>query len=99
MNDARLTMRLPSEYLSFARAYAREREMTLTDLVVGYFKRLRESLSIKSQLPPSVSEMVGIIPASDRDHMDEYHGPKKSQRVSPTRRSMGTTLPSGERNS
>ena len=42
MNDARLTMRLSSEYLSFARAYAREREMTLTDLVVGYFKRLRE---------------------------------------------------------
>ena len=26
-------------------------------------------------------------------------GPKKSQRVSPARRSMGTTLPSGERNS
>lgn len=73
MNDARLTMRLPGEYLSFARDYAREREMTLTDLVVGYFRRLKEPLSIKSQLPPSVGEMVGIIPASDRDCTDEYH--------------------------
>ena len=73
MNDARLTMRLPSEYLAFARNYAREREMTLTDLVVGYFKRLRESLSVKSQLPPSVSEMVGIIPSSDSDPVGEYH--------------------------
>ena len=73
MNDARLTMRLPGEYLAFARDYAREREMTLTDLVVGYFKQLRESLSVKEQLPPSVSKMVGIIPSSDGDPMDEYH--------------------------
>ena len=44
-----------------------------TDLVVGYFKRLRESLSVKNQLPPSVSEMVGIIPSSDSDPVGEYH--------------------------
>lgn len=73
MNDARLTMRLPSEYLSFARQYAREREMSLTDLVVGYFKRLKESLEVRDQLPPSVSEMVGIIPSGEDDAIDEYH--------------------------
>ena len=73
MNDARLTMRLPGEYLSFARDYAREREMTLTDLVIGYFKRLKESMSDKSQLPPSVSEMVGIIPSGKEDPIEEYH--------------------------
>ena len=73
MNDARLTMRLPGEYLTFARNYAREREMTLTDLVVGYFKRLKESLSVKNQLPPSVSDMVGIIPSDKDNPIDEYH--------------------------
>ncbi len=73
MNDARLTMRLPSEYLSFARQYASEREMSLTDLVVGYFKRLKESLEVRDQLPPSVSEMVGIIPSGKDDAIDEYH--------------------------
>lgn len=73
MNDARLTMRLPSEYLAFARQYASEREMTLTDLVVGYFKRLKESLAVRDQLPPSVSEMVGIIPSGKDDAADEYH--------------------------
>ena len=61
------------EYLTFARNYAREREMTLTDLVVGYFKRLKESLSVKNQLPPSVSEMVGIIPSDKDNPIDEYH--------------------------
>ena len=40
MNDARMTLRLPREYLEFARNYASEREMTLTDLVIGYFKKL-----------------------------------------------------------
>ena len=42
MNDARMTLRLPGEYLEFARNYASEREMTLTDLVIGYFKKLKE---------------------------------------------------------
>ena len=73
MNDARLTMRLPSEYLSFAREYAREREMTLTDLVVGYFKRLKESMAVREQLPSSVREMIGIIPSEKDDAIDEYH--------------------------
>ena len=38
MNDARMTLRLPGEYLEFAKNYASEREMTLTDLVIGYFR-------------------------------------------------------------
>ena len=73
MNDARLTMRLPGEYLLFAREYARKREMTLTDLVVGYFRSLRESLSTTDKLPPSVRDMVGIIPSGNREVADEYH--------------------------
>ena len=32
--------------------------MTLTDLVVGYFKRLKESLSEADQLPCSVRDML-----------------------------------------
>jgi hypothetical protein len=73
MNDARLTMRLPGEYLLFARDYAKKRDMTLTDLVVGYFKRLKESMSATEQLPDAVRDMVGIIPAEDREVIDEYH--------------------------
>ena len=73
MNDARLTMRLPGEYLLFARDYAKKRDMTLTDLVVGYFKRLKDSLSATEQLPDGVRDMVGIIPSSDREVVDEYH--------------------------
>lgn len=73
MNDARLTMRLPGEYLLFARDYAKKREMTLTDLVVGYFKRLKESLAATEPLPDSVRDMVGIIPSDGREAIDEYH--------------------------
>ena len=47
--------------------------MTLTDLVVGYFKRLKESLSEADQLPGSVRDMVGIIPSDDSEAIDEYH--------------------------
>ena len=73
MNDARMTLRLPGEYLEFARNYAREREMTLTDLVIGYFKKLKETMAAKEDLPECVREMVGIIPAGERDSVEEYH--------------------------
>ena len=50
MNDARMTLRLPGEYLEFAKNYASEREMTLTDLVIGYFKKLKESMVVKGAI-------------------------------------------------
>lgn len=74
MNDARMTLRLPSEYLQFARNYATEREMTLTDLVIGYFKNLKESVAARDKLPECVRGMVGIIPAGKGDSVEEYHG-------------------------
>jgi len=73
MNDARMTLRLPGEYLEFARQYAGEREMTITDLVIGYLKKLKESVSVREELPACVRGMVGIIPASETDSIDEYH--------------------------
>ena len=73
MNDARMTLRLPGEYLEFARNYASEREMTLTDLVIGYFKKLKESMAVKEELPECVRGMVGIIPAGECDSVEEYH--------------------------
>ena len=73
MNDARMTLRLPGEYLEFARNSASEREMTLTDLVIGYFKKLKESMALKEELPECVRGMVGIRPAGERDSVVEYH--------------------------
>lgn len=73
MNDARMTLRLPGEYLEFARNYASEREMTLTNLVIGYFKKLKESMAVKEELPECVRGMVGITPAGERDSVEEYH--------------------------
>ena len=37
MNDARMTIRLPGSSLAFARRYASEMGVTVTDLVVRYF--------------------------------------------------------------
>lgn len=72
--DARMTIRLPGEYLKFAQEYAKERDMTLSELVVGYFQRLKESLAEKDELDPSVREMIGIIPSGTdaKDDYDEY---------------------------
>lgn len=72
MNDARMTIRLPGETLRFAQGYARDRQMTLSELVLRYFDRLREAVSRKEdQIPSSVSKVVGIIPP-DVDVEAEY---------------------------
>ncbi len=72
MNDARMTIRLPSEMLLFAQGYARKRQISLSELVVRYFNRLKESFSEQDGVPASVRDVVGIIP-SDIDVEQMYH--------------------------
>ena len=72
MNDARMTIRLPSDMLLFAQGYAKKRQISLSELVVRYFTRLKESFSEKDEIPASVRDVVGIIP-SDVDVEQMYH--------------------------
>lgn len=62
MNDARMTIRLPGETLLFAQEYARRARISLSELVLRYFNRLRETSIDEDGLPGSVREVVGIIP-------------------------------------
>ena len=72
MNDARMTIILPSDTLLFAQGYARKRQISLSELVVRYFNRLKESFSGQDGIPASVRDVVGIIP-SDIDVEQVYH--------------------------
>ena len=72
MNDARMTIRLPSDMLLFAQGYAKKRQISLSELVVRYFTRLKESFSEKDEIPASVRDVVGIIP-SEIDVEQMYH--------------------------
>ena len=72
MNDARMTIRLPSDMLLFAQGYAKKRQISLSELVVRYFNRLKESFSGQDGIPASVRDVVGIIP-SDIDVEQMYH--------------------------
>ena len=72
MNDARMTIRLPGEALDFARQYASESQMTLSELVLRYFERIREIVMRKDDaVPRSVVRVAGIIP-DDVDAEAEY---------------------------
>lgn len=72
MNDARMTIRLPGETLLFAQGYARKRHITLSELVVRYFNRLKESFTGQDEMPASVRDVTGIIPP-DVDVEKMYH--------------------------
>lgn len=73
-NDARMTIRLPGETLLFAQDYATKLGLTLTNLVTGYFNRLRDSLAAKDTIPPAVQAVSGILPSnfSEKDAFDDY---------------------------
>ena len=79
-NDARMTIRLPGEMLIFAQNYAQERQLSLSELVLRYFKRLKDSLKAKDDdIPASVRDVVGILPPSVdvkrayREHLAEKY--------------------------
>ena len=72
MNDARMTIRLPSDMLLFAQGYAKKRQISLSELVVRYFTRLKASFSEKDEIPTSVRDVVGVIP-SDIDVEQMYY--------------------------
>lgn len=70
MNDARMTIRLPSASLDFAREYAEQTGTTVTDLVIRYFDRIKKALA-DDGVPKSVRKVAGIVPASV-DAREEY---------------------------
>ena len=78
MNDARMTIRLPGASLEFARRYASQMGITVTDLVVRYFDRIRDAFT-GDGVPASVRDVAGIVPKavdarkSYRDHLLERY--------------------------
>lgn len=78
MNDARMTIRLPGASLAFVRRYANDMGMTVTELVVGYFERIRHAFA-GDDVPHSVRDVAGIVPKSVdareiyRKHLMERH--------------------------
>ncbi len=78
MNDARMTIRLPGDTLLFAQRYAKKRQISLSELVVRYFNRLKETFSREDEVPASVSEVAGIIPSNiDVEQMYREHVAEK----------------------
>lgn len=74
MNDARFSIRLPHDTLLFAQGYAAQCNMTLTDLVIRYFDRLKEEIAATQTRKPTrnISRYVGIAKCSLTDEeMDD----------------------------
>jgi len=56
---SKLTVRLPTDSVDTAKAYARDHGMTVTDLVDRYFRRLRIT---DSQPGEEVRSITGLLP-------------------------------------
>ena len=69
MPTRKLTVRLPEEEIEFAKNYASNHGITLTELIDRYFKQLR--LPSAGDLHPDILRFSGIIP-SDIDSRNDY---------------------------
>ncbi len=69
METAKLTVRLPKEDLEFVKRYAREHQMTITELIDRYFRALRTPP--ESAIHPEVERISGLVP-SDVDSEESY---------------------------
>jgi uncharacterized protein DUF6364 len=70
MDTAKLTVRLPKKDLEFAKKYAQEHRITVTELIDRYLRRLQ--LDGSSGIHPEVEKISGLVPA-DVDVEALYH--------------------------
>ena len=77
METAKLTVRLPKEDLEFAKRYAREHRMTVTELIDRQLRRLRSQS--ETGIHPEVERISGLVPpqvdarAEHREHLLKKH--------------------------
>jgi Family of unknown function (DUF6364) len=76
METAKLTVRLPKNDLDFAKHYAREHRITVTELIDRYLRSLKDGAGA---IHPKVERISGLIPrdvdarAEYREHVLEKH--------------------------
>lgn len=73
--DARVSIRLPGEYLEFVREYANQRRTTVSELLVGFIKGLKASSETEcDKISPEVQRMIGIVPIENpKDDICDYY--------------------------
>lgn len=57
----KLTVRLPREDVEFAKRYARAHDLTVTEVIDRYLRRMR--VLEPGQLAPELDEITGLVPA------------------------------------
>lgn len=78
METAKLTVRLPKSHIESAKRYARDHEMTVTELIDRLFRRLRTDQD-GSKIHPAVEAISGLVPrevdaeAEFHEHLLEKH--------------------------
>jgi Family of unknown function (DUF6364) len=70
METAKLTVRLPKRDLEFAKRYAQEHRITVTELIDRYLQRLQAGQF--SPIHPEVEKISGLVP-SDIEAGPLYH--------------------------
>lgn len=61
MDTTKLTVRLPRENLEFAKRYARDHRLTVTELIDRQLRNLRSRA--EARIHPEVERISGLIPA------------------------------------
>jgi len=69
METTKLTVRLPKDDLEFAKRYAREHGMTVTELIDRYLRALQSVPEVR--IHPAVEQISGLVP-STVDAEEEY---------------------------
>lgn len=76
-DTVKLTVRLPREDLEFAKRYARDNDVTVTEVIDRYLRRLRALEP--GHLSPELDEITGLVPAdidaeaAYRDYLRDKH--------------------------
>ncbi len=78
MESVKLTVRLPKRDLEFAKKYAQEHRITVTELIDRYLRRLQDT-NLRT-IHPEVEKITGLVPPEvDPEALYREHLTKQRQ--------------------
>ena len=70
--DIKLTLKLDQTIIEKAKAYAKEKNISLSKMIENYLKALTGKKRKKIEISPLVESLTGVISSKDEDNKKDY---------------------------
>jgi hypothetical protein len=71
--NTKLTLNVDKDVIKQAKIYAKEHQISLSQLIENFLQSLQTNKQNQSKISPLVESLTGVIPSTDLDDKKNYH--------------------------